>query len=155
MLQSRASLLHHQRHKARQLPCLDDGCRAVKVGVQPGLSRSVLPSRVPAPPGTVCWRRDSAACQGKGKGKLWVEGESPSMAGQGMVLLLSRECCMGQGFSQLQLSLGTFLRGLLKKPIRLVAPGKGRAFLNLCLVVWGWHWRSNFLFLLRRRLCDS
>ena len=35
---------------------------------------------------------------------------------------------MGQGFSQLQLYLMSFLRGLLKKHIILVAPGKTRTF---------------------------
>ena len=39
--------------------------QSVKVGVQPGVPRAVLLSRVPAPWGAVCWGRDSATDQGK------------------------------------------------------------------------------------------
>ena len=68
----------------------------VKVGVQAGVPRAVLPSRVPAPQGAVCWGRDSAACQGQHSAcpgsspqhcgeklweKVWVEGATPVRAG--------------------------------------------------------------------------
>ena len=92
MLQSRVSLPHRQRERAWWLHSPRDGQRGVKLGVQAGVPRAVLPSRVPAPQGAVCWGRDSAACQGQHSAcpgrfpercgeKLWVEGVTPVRGG--------------------------------------------------------------------------
>ena len=48
-----------------RLPSPRDGCRAVKVGVQPGVPRAVLQSRVPGLKGAVCQGRDFVSCQGQ------------------------------------------------------------------------------------------
>jgi len=49
VLQRRTCLLHHDRYRARQFPSRKDGCRAMKVDVQPGLPEIVLQNRVSAP----------------------------------------------------------------------------------------------------------
>ena len=47
-----------------------------------------------------------------------VGGRSDPLEGQGRVLLLLRGCCMFPGYSQLQITPGTFPRELFKKHIK-------------------------------------
>ena len=112
----------------------------VKVGVQAGVPRAVLPSRVPAPQGAVCWGRDSAACQGqhsacpgsspRGCGeKLWVEGVTPNKR--------PRRCCMGQGCSQLQITPTTLAESPFEEGHQGSIFLKGKQFVHWLFCSWG------------------
>ena len=124
VLESRAPLPHHQRHRACRLPSPRDGCRAVKVGVRAGVLRAVLQSRVPVSQGTVCWARDSAACQGQLSAcpgsspwrcgeKLWVEGVTPVVSRQGpsaVVRVLHGSCFLPAPDHPQDICRGSFWR---------------------------------------------
>ena len=99
--------------------------QSVKVGVQPGVPRAVLLSRVLVAQGAVCWGRDSAAGQGKYSACL---GISNSRVGrscgwkinlqEGRVFLLLRGCFVDQGCSHLQITPKIFPRALFKGKVK-------------------------------------
>lgn len=137
MLQSRASLLHHQRDRARRLPSPRADCRGVKLSVQPGVSRVVLQEGSLHPRGLWARGRDSATRLGqrsvcpwtspwrRGE-KLWVEGVTLSRAAKDPcaveMVLCGSQLLTGPDYPR------TLPRGLFKKDIKARATWKKSCF---------------------------
>ena len=105
------------------------------MGLHLGMPTAVLQSRVPVPQGLcagqgLCLLPGSTlSLPGVLPNELWGEavgGRSDSQ--QGRVFMLSRECCIGQGCSQLHITPRIFPRRCLKEKIKTRIAIKIRSF---------------------------